>query len=53
MKTAVSLAAGATAYGARPRPLASRITEEERAAHEAFVASVLKDKAIWLKGAGA
>jgi DNA polymerase-3 subunit epsilon len=51
MKTAVSLAAGATAYGARPRPLAPRITEEERAAHEAFVSGVLKDKALWLKGA--
>jgi DNA polymerase-3 subunit epsilon len=46
--TAVAIAAQA-AYGARPRPLASRITDEERAAHEAFVSGVLKDKAIWLK----
>jgi DNA polymerase-3 subunit epsilon len=36
-------------YGARPRPLAPRLTEEERAAHEAFVTGVLKDKALWLK----
>jgi DNA polymerase-3 subunit epsilon len=50
MKSAVAVAASATAYGARPRPLASRVTEEEAAAHAAFVAEVLKDKAIWLKG---
>ena len=37
------------AYGVRPRELACRITDEERAAHEAFVGKVLKDKAIWLK----
>ncbi|ATQ44637.1 DNA polymerase III subunit epsilon [Caulobacter mirabilis] len=36
-------------YGARPRPLAPRSTEQERAAHEAFVRGVLKDKAVWLK----
>ena len=36
-------------YGARPRPLAPRSTDEERAAHAAFVAKALKDKAIWLK----
>ncbi|OJU13262.1 MAG: DNA polymerase III subunit epsilon [Caulobacterales bacterium 68-7] len=38
-----------SAYGARPRPLPSRITDEERAAHDAFVSGVLKDKALWLK----
>ncbi|KCZ54380.1 hypothetical protein HY29_14615 [Hyphomonas beringensis] len=32
----------------RPQPLASQITEEERAAHEAFIAS-LGDDAIWKK----
>ena len=37
------------AYGLRARPLASRVTEEEREAHEAFVTKVLKDKAVWLK----
>jgi len=36
-------------YGARPRALASRITAEERAAHEAFVHGKLKDKALWHK----
>jgi len=36
-------------YGARPRPLAPRSTDLERAAHEAFVHGVLKDKAVWLK----
>ncbi len=49
-KRAVALAAAAVAYGARPRPLAPRSTGEERAAHEAFIASTLKDKAVWLKG---
>jgi DNA polymerase III subunit epsilon len=39
---------GPTAYGPRPRPLAARSTEAERAAHEAFVRRSLKDKAIWL-----
>ncbi|HTK36000.1 MAG TPA: DNA polymerase III subunit epsilon [Caulobacteraceae bacterium] len=34
-------------YGPRPRPLAPRSTDEERAAHAAFVAGTLKDKAIW------
>jgi len=35
------------AYGARPRPLASRITVAEASAHEAFVAKYLKDKSLW------
>ena len=38
-----------TAYGPRPRPMAPRSTEAERAAHAAFVQSALKDKALWLK----
>ena len=46
--TATSAAVQA-AYGARPRPLAPRSTDEERALHEAFVRDVLKDKAVWLK----
>ena len=49
LKTAVAAAAAQTAYGARPRPLPPRSTEVERDAHQAFVASVLRDKAIWLK----
>jgi len=36
-------------YGARPRPLASRLTDEERAAHAAFVRHELKDHALWLR----
>jgi DNA polymerase-3 subunit epsilon len=34
-------------YGARPRPLVSRITAAEAEAHEAFVKKYLKDKALW------
>jgi len=36
-------------YGPRPRPLALRSTEAERAAHVEFVSKMLKDKALWLK----
>ena len=35
------------AYGPRPRPLAPLSTPEERAAHAAFIASALNDKALW------
>ena len=34
-------------YAPRPRPLASRLTETERAAHVAFLAEALKGKSIW------
>ncbi len=37
----------AIVYGARPRPLASRITPAEASAHQAFVAKYLKDKSLW------
>ncbi len=37
------------AYGPRPRSLAPRSTGIERAAHLAFVRTMLKDSAIWLK----
>jgi len=50
VKAAVAVAAAHVAYGPRPRPLAPRSTTEERVAHEAFISSVLKDQAIWLKG---
>lgn len=40
-------AAARVGYGPRPRPLAPRLSEAERAAHEAFVREVLKDKAVW------
>jgi DNA polymerase-3 subunit epsilon len=43
------LAAGETRYGERPRPLAPRSTEAERAAHLAFVREALKTDAVWLK----
>ncbi|HEX4180439.1 MAG TPA: DNA polymerase III subunit epsilon [Caulobacteraceae bacterium] len=42
------IAAGRIVYGARPRPLAARSTEAERAAHAEFVRRTLKDKALWL-----
>jgi len=35
-------------YGARPRPLAARITEAERLAHQAFVRDELSPGALWL-----
>lgn len=34
-------------YGARPRVLAARSTETERAAHLAFLAATLKDQSLW------
>ena len=37
-----------TSYGARPRVLACRVTEEERAAHADFLQTAMKAKAIWL-----
>lgn len=39
-------AAGPARHGTRPRPLAPRITEAERAAHEAFI-ETLGDGALW------
>jgi DNA polymerase-3 subunit epsilon len=45
---AMAMAGARRAYGPRPRPLAPRLTDPERAAHEAFVATQLK-KAIWLR----
>jgi DNA polymerase-3 subunit epsilon len=38
------------AYPPRPRPLAVRVTEAERAAHDAFISGTLKD-ALWLRSA--
>ena len=37
----------AASYGARPRPLAPRSTETERAAHSAFLLATLKDQSLW------
>jgi DNA polymerase-3 subunit epsilon len=42
-------AAVAGSYGARPRPLASLITEDEAAAHAAFLDKALKGKSLWAK----
>ena len=42
-------AEGETRYGSRPRPLAARSTDAERAAHAAFVGEALGAKAVWLK----
>ncbi|OYX35571.1 MAG: DNA polymerase III subunit epsilon [Caulobacterales bacterium 32-69-10] len=36
-------------YGPRPTALASRSTEDERAAHAAFIAKVFKGKDLWAK----
>ena len=36
-------------HGQRPRPLAARSTEAERAAHEAFVRKTLKSAALWAR----
>ena len=35
------------AYGPRPRPLPLRLSDEERAAHRAFVTTDLKPDAVW------
>ncbi|HUO22831.1 MAG TPA: DNA polymerase III subunit epsilon [Caulobacteraceae bacterium] len=45
----VGVPLGQAAYGARPRPLAPRSTDEERARHADFVHGALKDKAVWVK----
>jgi DNA polymerase-3 subunit epsilon len=44
-RTKVQLDAGG--YGPRPRDLAQRITDDERAAHAAFLDKVLKGKGVW------
>lgn len=46
---AVVAQARQVAYGARPRPLAPRSTEAERALHEAFIRDVVKDDTLWKK----
>jgi len=48
LKTPVAQAT-LTAYGPRPRPMAPRSTEAERARHLEWVRATLKDKALWLK----
>jgi len=48
-KAQTRAASGTADYGARPRALTPRLTADEQAAHEAFVASALKDGALWMK----
>jgi len=43
---AIAMDAAAVAARARPEPLAPRVNETERAAHEAFIAT-LAEKTIW------
>ena len=40
-------AAARAVYGARPRPLALRSTEAERAAHAAFIREEVKNETLW------
>ena len=40
-------AVAASGYGPRPRPLAPRSTQAERAAHLAFLRETLKDRSLW------
>lgn len=40
-------AASRNAYGVRPRPLAPRSTEEERAIHAAFIRGAIKSEDLW------
>jgi DNA polymerase-3 subunit epsilon len=42
-------AASRNAYGVRPRPLALRSTEEERAIHASFVREIIKAEDLWGK----
>jgi DNA polymerase-3 subunit epsilon len=47
---AIAAAVAATArteYGQRPRPLAPRGSDEERAAHAAFIRDVVKSETLW------
>jgi DNA polymerase-3 subunit epsilon len=41
--------ASRTAYGARPRPIEPRATEDERAAHATFIRDVVKDETLWAR----
>lgn len=45
----VELGVTAVTHAPRPRPLAPRSTDEERAAHEAFIRGTIKSGAIWAK----
>ncbi|MEO8115721.1 MAG: exonuclease domain-containing protein, partial [Phenylobacterium sp.] len=47
MVIAAAAAAAQTTYGARPRPLAARSTEAERALHASFIRDELKSDELW------
>ncbi|HEY5413037.1 MAG TPA: DNA polymerase III subunit epsilon [Caulobacteraceae bacterium] len=47
VRTAATLSAERSAYGARPRPLAPRSTEAERTTHLDFVKTALKGGGLW------
>lgn len=47
MVTAAAAAAAQSSYGARPRPLAARSTEAERARHASFIREVVQSEALW------
>ena len=46
---AAAVAAAQNAYGARPRPLEPRSTEEERAVHASFIRDVVKSDELWAR----
>jgi hypothetical protein len=46
-EAAAEARASSGAYGARPRPLAGRSTDEERARHAAFIRDGVKNDALW------
>jgi DNA polymerase-3 subunit epsilon len=45
----VATAATRNAYGARPRPLAPRSTDEERRTHASFIRDILKNEDLWTR----
>jgi DNA polymerase-3 subunit epsilon len=47
--TSAAVVASRAAYGARPSPLAPRSTDDERAAHAAFIREVVKSETLWEK----
>ena len=47
--TNAAVVASRASYGARPRPLDPRSTEEERLVHASFIRDVVKNDALWKK----
>src|SRR4051794_39364092 len=44
-----AVVASRAAYGARPRPLIVRATEDERRVHASFIRDVVKSEVLWMK----